>query len=153
MKFKLVKRTDFNREKFKESLTWAQYEEPTDIDMLAELGFDREDVTAELEKVGWSDEYFFPVPEETRFSTFVCEYRKAVFKMSSGKMLDGYVVNSGHCIYLFGTHQEWGINMHHLDMLEEEIKELKIDVGIQQNECLLPLKGYIDFKKAEFSFP
>ena len=98
MKFKLLKYTDLTRKSFKESLTWAQYYEPDDIDTLEELGFDRTNVSSELERVNWSDEYWFPVPEETKIGEFMFEYRKAIFQTSTGKALEGYVVNSGHCI-------------------------------------------------------
>jgi len=152
MKFKLVKYTDLNRKSFKESLTWAQYYEPDDIDTLEELGFDRTNVSSELERVNWSDEYWFPVPEKTKIGEFMFEYRKAIFQTSTGKALEGYVVNAGHCICIFGKIKEWSININLLDLLEEEINELKVDVGLNKKESLLPLEVNITFKKLNFTF-
>ncbi|MFK8012150.1 MAG: hypothetical protein AB8B80_08935 [Marinicellaceae bacterium] len=152
MKFTLIKYTDLNRKNFEESLTWAQYYEPDDIDTLEELGFDRKVVTTELEKVGWSDEYWFAVPEETEDGSFMYEHRKANIITKSGKQLSGYVVNSGHCVCLFGAEKEWSININLLDLLEEEICDLKADVGLTESEELLPLKVSIPFKGIQFTF-
>ena len=152
MKFELIKYTDLNRKHFEESLTWAQYYEPDDIDTLEELGFDRKVVSEELEKVGWSDEYWFAVPEGTKIGSFMFERRKANFKTKSGKQLDGYVVNSGHCVCLFGAEKEWNININLLDLLEEEISDLRIDIGLQKSEKLLPLEVCIPFKGVKFTF-
>ncbi|MBW4965687.1 hypothetical protein KZZ04_04815 [Pseudoalteromonas sp. CR1] len=152
MKFKLIKYTDLNRNNFDESLTWAQYYEPSDIDTLEELGFDREIVTKEFEKVGWSDEYWFAVPEETEDGSFMFEHRKASFTTKSGKLLSGYVVNSGHCVCIFGAEEEWSINISLLDLLEEEIGDLKADIGLAESEELLPLKVSIPFKGVQFTF-
>lgn len=152
MKFELIKYTDLNRKHFEESLTWAQYYEPDDIETLEELGFDRQVVSAELEKVGWSDEYWFAVPEETKVGSFMFEHRKANFVTESGKKIDGYVVNSGHCICLFGAEKEWDININLLDLLEEEIDDLRVDVGLKESEKLLPLEARISFKGVQFTF-
>lgn len=108
MKFKLIKYTELNRKYFEESLTWAQYYEPDDIDTLEELGFDRKVVSSQLESVGWSDEYWFAIPDKTKVGSFMFEHRKANFITKSGKNLSGYVVNSGHCVCLFGEKKEWG---------------------------------------------
>ncbi|WP_213609391.1 hypothetical protein [Pseudoalteromonas sp.] len=152
MKFELIKYTDLNRKYFEESLTWAQYYEPEDIDTLEELGFDRKVVSAELEKIGWSDEYWFAVPEDTKIGSFMFEHRKADFITKSGKHLSGYVVNSGHCVCIFGAEREWDININLLDLLEEEIGELKDDVGLAKSEELLPLEVRIPFKGVQFTF-
>lgn len=152
MKFELIKYTELNRKNFEESLTWAQYYEPDDIDTLEELGFDRKEVSTELEKVGWSDEYWFAIPDETKIGSFMFEHRKANFITKSGKNLGGYVVNSGHCVCLFGVEKEWDININLLDLLEEEISDLKADVGLAGSEKLLPLEVSIPFKGVQFTF-
>ena len=152
MKFQLIKYTDLNRNHFKESLTWAQYYEPDDIDTLEKLGFNRKVVLEELKRVRWSDEYWFAVPEETEIGSFMFEHRKANFITKSGKQLDGYVVNKGHCVCLFGSQKEWDININLLDLLEEEIDTLKIDIGLKESEKLLPLEVSIPFKGIKFTF-
>lgn len=152
MKFKLIKYTELNQKHFEEPHTWAQYYEPDDIDTLEELGFERKVVLAELESVGWSDEYWFAIPEKTKVGSFMFEHRKANFITKSGKHLSGYVVNSGHCVCLFGEEREWDININLLDLLEDEISDLKNDVGLAESEDLLPLKVSIPFKGIQFIF-
>lgn len=152
MKFELIIYSDLNRKHFKESHTWAQYYEPDDISTLGELGFDRKAVSTELENVGWSDDYWFAVPDETEIGSFMFEHRKANFITKSGKQLSGYVVNSGHCVCLFGAEREWDININLLDLLEEEIGDLKADVGLAESEKLLPLDVSIPFKGVKFTF-
>lgn len=152
MKFELIKYTDLNRKYFEKSLTWAQYYEPDDIDTLEELGFNRKVVTTELDNIGWSDEYWFAVPEETKIGSFMFEHRKANFITKSGIHLSGYVVNSGHCVCLFGAESEWDININLLDLLEEEIDDIKADLGLAESEELLPLKVSIPFKGVKFTF-
>lgn len=152
MKFELIKYTDLTRKFFDKSLTWAQYYEPDDIDTLESLGFDRRVVITALEEISWSDEYWFAVPEKTKIGSFMFEHRKADFRTESGKQFDGYVVNSGHCICLFGAEKEWDININLLDLLEEEIDELRIDIGLEETQKLLPLKVSIPFKGVKFTF-
>ena len=152
MKFKLIKYSEFNRKHFEESLTWAQYYEPNDIDTLQGLGVDRHEVSRELERVGWSDDYWFPVPDKTQIGSFMFEFRKANFTANCGRQLNGYMVDSGHCICLFGTNKEWTININLLDHLEEEIGILKADVGLSDNEKLFPIEVNVPFKGLKFVF-
>jgi hypothetical protein len=139
MEFRLIKYTDLNRKHFEESLTWAQYYSPEDIDTLEKLGFDREVVSSCIEKTGWSDDYWFAVPEETEIGSFMFEKRKADFMTPCGKHLTGFVVNSGHCVCLFGATKDWYINLNLLDWLKDQITELRADVGLAEHEQLLPL--------------
>ena len=152
MKFELIRYKDLNRTSFDESRTWAQYYEPADIETLSELGFDKTEVSAAIAKVGWSDDYWFAVPDETKIGSFMFEHRKASFTTKSGKKLNGYVVNSGHCICLFGTTEEWSININLLDLLDEEVDDLKADVGLSERDTVLPLEVSIPFMDAEFTF-
>jgi hypothetical protein len=103
--------------------------------------------SSELEKKEWSDEYWFPVPDETKIGSFMFEYRKAIFKSSSGKNLDDYSLDSGHCFCLFGAKNEWSININLLDLLDEEIDELKVDIGLGIDEDLLPLDVSTPFNR------
>lgn len=152
MKFELIDVKELNRKNFEESLTWAQYYEPDDICLLEEFGFDRQVVLAELEKVVWPDQYCFAVPNETEVGSFMYEFRKANFITKSGNRLNGFVINSGHCVCLFGAQKEWYINTTLLDMLEKEIDDLKFDVGLKEHEKLLPLEVSIPFKAINFTF-
>jgi len=152
MKFELIKFDQLNQSCFARFSTWAQYYEPDDIETLQNLGFDKSEISRELEVVGYSDDYWFPIPNETRIGSFQFEQRKAIFKTPGGINLDGYVVNSGHAIGLFGANEEWVLNINLLDALEEEIDDLKSDLGLNKNNELLPLKVIIPATKSEFIF-
>jgi len=52
--------TEFNRYSI-----WAQYYEPEDIETLVKLGFAKKLVTEKYEGVGYPDEYWFPIPDDT----------------------------------------------------------------------------------------
>lgn len=152
MKFELIKFDQLNQDCFDKFSTWAQYYEPDDIETLQSLGFDKSEVSRELEAVGYSDDYWFPIPNETSVGSFQFEHRKATFRTTGGIKLDGYVVNSGHAIGLFGANEEWVLNSNLLDTLEEEINDLKSDLGLNKNNELLPLKVIIPATKMEFIF-
>ena len=152
MQFDLVKFSELNKTHFEKASTWAQYYEPEDINALEEMGFNGLHVTQALENVGWSDDYWFAVPDNTPIGTFSFEYRKAQFKTKSGMTLNGYVVNSGHCICLYGAKQEWDININLLDLLEDEEYELKADLGLSVDDDLLPLKVKVLSMDLEFLF-
>lgn len=152
MNFELKKYPEHWMKLFEVSNAWAQYYEPGDIDTLVELGFDRDDVQLKIERTGWSDDYWFPIPESTDFGSFMFEHRAARFETASGKTSNGYVVNRGHCICLFGSRQEWSININLLDLLQEELAELKSDIGLSENEQLLPIQVNVPVKKMSFAF-
>ena len=152
MKFDLVKYTALSRENFKQASTWAQYYQPEDIETLVQLGYERNEVTKTLEAVGWSDEYWFVVPDKADIGSFMFEYRKARFTTPADKKISGFVVDSGHCICLFGSKSEWVININLLDMLNEEINEIMEDIGLQPNDALLSLKVEVLAKNIEFTF-
>jgi len=140
MEFELVKYSDLNRDRFVEHSTWAQYYEPDDIETLSSLGYSKEHVKLMIEFVGWSDDYWFPIPDETEVGLFQFEHRRANLKTPSGKVFDGYVINNGHSVCLFGKSQEWVINLNLLDLLQDEICDLRIDLGMDKDEELLPLE-------------
>ncbi|MCJ8313104.1 MAG: hypothetical protein HRU38_21845 [Saccharospirillaceae bacterium] len=152
MKIKLLHVSEINRYVFDKSLTWAQYYEPSDIDTLVNLGYDRTDVTSQLKIIGWSDEYWFPVPNTTDIGSFMFEYRKAKFKTLSGKVLDGFLINSGHAITLFGNKKDWSVNVNLLNLLKKNIAEVKDDLGLNVKENLLPLEVQVSFKGIETIF-
>lgn len=152
MKFELIKLDQLNQDSFAKFSTWAQYYEPDDIETLKKLGFDKSEVSRALEAAGYSDDYWFPIPNETSIGSFQFEYRKAIFRTSDGINLNGYVVNSGHAIGLFGAKKEWILNINLLKTLEEEIDDLKLDLGLNKNNELLPLKVIIRASKSEFIF-
>ncbi len=143
---------EFSRSNFEESQVWGSYYEPDDIDDIVEMGFSREEVTRELEKVNWSDSYCFPIAENTKIGSFMYEYRKAVFTTESGKVFSGYVVNRGHAIRLFGAKKEWRININLFDLIQVEMEELKVDLELNNAEELFPLNVRIPYINHEFIF-
>ena len=100
----------------------------------------RSQVIGELEKAQWSDEYWFAIPDGAKVGSFAFECRKARFETPIGKVLDGYVVNEGHCICLFGHKWEWDINIQLFDVLGDKINKLKKDIGLTYDSSLFPLK-------------
>lgn len=152
MKFELIKFDQLNKDSFAKFSTWAQYYEPDDIETLQKLGFDKSEVSRTLEAVGYSDDYCFPIPNKTSIGSFQFEHRKAIFRTSDDINLNGYVVNSGYAIDLFGAKEEWILNINILETLEEKINGLKLDLGLNKNNELLPLKVIIPDTKSEFIF-
>lgn len=136
--FKLVKH--IGKEALSEWPAWGQYHEPGDIDSLVECGYDREGVRSKIEATGWSDAYWFPIPDGVIEGTFAFEVRRTSFRTPKGKGIQGYICDGGHAIGLFGQNQEWIINANLLDMFEEERVEMLRDLGLDPEEELLPLE-------------
>lgn len=151
MDFKLVK--DVDAHTLDEWPAWAQFYERRDIDTLANHGCDREAVQVALEAVGWSDDYWFPIPEGAPLGAFEFEHRKALFRTPDGVEISGYVYNSGHSIGLFGRSDIWVINEDFLDLYEDErpaiLEDLEIGVGVD----LLPLEFEMEELGGKRVFP
>lgn len=140
MDFTLIHSAELTCERFEQFPAWAQYYEPGDIELLSGLGVDPKMARDLIEDAGWSDEYWFPIPEGAKIGTFQFEHRRAIFHTSSGKELYGYFVNSGHAIGIFGKAQEWIININLLDLHKEEIEELREDLEMKEGEPILPVQ-------------
>jgi hypothetical protein len=152
MTFTLIHETKLSRESYNTHLAWAQYYEPSDIDTLAALGFDRSLVEQKISSTGWSDEYWFPIPAGAPRGSFQFEYRKGVFTVPNGNRYNGYVVNEGHAVCLFGKKEDWIINLSLLDLLDGELVELKKDLALVEADNVLPLRVDVPFDKTKFIF-
>ena len=151
MNFRLTKKV--SKADFEACKAWAQYYEPDDIEELAKLGYEKGIVRKEIEAVNWSDDYWFPIPEETPVGTFQFEKRKTKFKSTSGKEFSGYVFNRGHSIGLWGENEEWIINENLLDMYEDEKTAIHRGLSINESEDLLPLEYSIEALGGTKQFP
>lgn len=151
MHFKLIQ--DVDRTAFEKNPAWGQYYEPGDIDMLAACGYDREEVYQAIKAVNWSDDYWFPIPESADAGLFQFERRHASFRTPGGRIIEGYVVNEGHAIGLFGSSYHWIINANLMEMFEDEKLRILEDLGFQIDEKLLPLHYEIRALGGEKVFP
>ena len=137
MLFKLVRNVD--QQALHEWPAWGQYYVPSDIESLVAFGYDRETVRSALKAVGWSDDYWFPIPDHAPVGTFEFEHRQALFHTRDGVAIEGYVYNSGHSIGLFGRSEVWVINSDFLDLFEDEKSEILRDLQLPPETDLLPL--------------
>jgi len=137
MHFKLIDNVD--KEALLEWPAWGQYDEPDDIESLVGLGYDRELVRSRIEATGWSDRYWFPIPEGAPPGMFRYEQRRAYFHNSKGRRFAGYVMDEGHAIGLFGKSREWLINVGLLSLFDAEKAGACADLGLESGEDLLPL--------------
>lgn len=142
MNFKLVR--DIDRQALEEWPAWGQYYKLGDVDLLAKFGYERTIVVAAIEAVGWSDDYWFPIPHEAPVGTFEFEHRRALFHTKDGIEIQGYVYNFGHSIGLFGRRETWIINDSLLDLFEEERSAILEDLQINPEADLLPLRFDIE---------
>ena len=150
MKFKLVKSEEITQQLLDEHSAWAQYYDPDDVESLVELEYDRSNVVKQLENVGWSDNYWFPIPHGTKIGIFQFEIRKAEFSTRNGKSLVGYYCDHGHAIGLYGKSQEWLVNLNLLDSHTKELPALLQDLGLNEN-TLLPLEVQIPSERIKIS--
>ena len=76
MKFILIHRNKFNLKHLQEHPIWAEYYEPEDIKTIEEWGIEKKFLIQEFEKIGYSDEYLFPVldSEDTDCFKFTYEF-------------------------------------------------------------------------------
>jgi hypothetical protein len=93
--FQLRPKSEVTRELLDEYPVWAEYYEPSDVDSICEWGVPRDLVVGMLEKVGWSDEFIFPVLRFTDSARFQFFYALASFRTPSGCELVGYAFNEG----------------------------------------------------------
>ena len=151
MKFRLINNVD--REALLEWPVWGQYYQPGDIDSLAECGYDKDLVRSSIEATGWSDDYWFPVPDGTAVGKFTFEIRRAYFRHRKGNEFFGYVFNQGHAIGLFGHEDVWIINSNVLDWFDEDLPRALLDLGLQPNDKLLPVEYCLPELGGRRSFP
>ena len=151
-RFRLVAWAD-RREALEAWRAWGQYYEPGDIDVLAELGYDREVVRGAIEATGWSDDYWFPIPSGTPVGTFQFEVRRMTFKTPDDLEIEGWVNDSGHAVVLLGKSEEWGINAGLMDLYEEEKGRMLEDLGLAAGTVLFPLRYWMEELGGERVFP
>lgn len=152
MEFELVASKDLTLELFQKHGVWAQYNNSEDIDSLELLGHDREMVEFMIKSVGWSDDFWFPIPNSVKPCIFQFEMRFAQFITPRGTRLWGAVYNRGHAIYLFGKSRGWGINKLMPEMFKHKQSKLKKDIGISSEEEILPLIVKVECDGKTFEF-
>jgi len=150
IEFQLIR--ELTRECFRDHPVWAQYYEPGDIDTLEELGYERQIVTDMIKAVGWSDNYWFPIPADSPVGRFMFEVRRTSFESLSGDNFEGYVFNDGYSIGLFGHTDYWVINENLLKSYEADKASINQDIGVTTGFELLPLQ-YTDSAGEKHSFP
>jgi hypothetical protein len=150
--FELIRHRDLTAQSLRRHPAWAQYYEPGDVESLAALGYDREEVRAGLEACGWSDDFWFPIPSGTPWETFQFEVRLAHFSGAFEGQRCGYIVEGKHSIGLFGRSNEWIVNLNLLDVLEDELPELREDLDLAPDSPLLPLEVWVPSDQLTLSF-
>jgi hypothetical protein len=139
MNFRLVKDEEITLDLLEEHPAWGQYYEPNDVATLVECNFSQDEVSTMLERVGWSDEYWFPIPLGTEMGKFQFEVRKAEIISQKKYSLSGYLFNDGHSIGIYGKKEEWIVNLSLLDLHQDELPALLNDLDIKES-ALLPLE-------------
>lgn len=153
MGFKLIATADLGFSAFQEHSTWAQYYEPDDIDRLTRFGWDSREVRRLIEATGWSDDFWFPIPEEATPGTFEFERRHAEICLANQLVVHGYVENKGQAITVFGRTGRWVINECLLELFDEQLPAFRRDLGLASDANVLPAKVNVASVKWSFEFP
>jgi hypothetical protein len=124
--FTLINVNDLSRQHFEQYPAWADYSEPDDIDSIVSWGVDREEVIEQLERVGYSDEFVFPVLRTEPLPSFRFLFLRADFVSADGTRFTGYVIGQDpYCVAVFYGEKEFVFNDSLPDLGEEELARLR----------------------------
>jgi len=136
MKFELKHRDDLNPKDFIKHNIWVQYYSAGEIDFIEEEGYNRKEVESKLEKVDWSDEYWFKSFPYKEVTPYMFTRYYAQFELPNKKIIDGYIEfteYSGVQNYSLYVDGEFiGLNVHHSEMNEEDEVELKHKLNLDE---------------------
>lgn len=153
MDFRLLATRELGLSVYRQHSAWAQYYEPGDIERLEKVGYVAREVRRMIEATNWSDDFWFPIPENSQPGTFQFERRCAHIELRNGVTVEGYVENEGHSICLFGETKEWVINANLLELHEEELPALRLDLGLDLCAAILPAHVEVHCMGWSFAFP
>jgi hypothetical protein len=130
MNFKFVNLSELSASLFEEHPIWASYYEPDDIDAITNWGINRNEVVEKLEKIGYSDDYIFPMLSIDNEYPFKFEYYKASFELPSGEMLSGYMVGTkARAIGIFTDKEHYVLNINLKKSALDDEKNILKDIG------------------------
>ncbi|WP_075344537.1 hypothetical protein [Tenacibaculum agarivorans] len=136
MKFELKHINDLTPTDFIKHNIWVQYYSGDEIDFIEEEGYDRKEVESKLEKVNWSDEYWFKSLTTRAVTPYMFTRYYAQFELPNKKIIDGYIEYTeysgiqNYCLYVDG--EFIGLNIHHSDMNQEDEMKLKYKLSLNE---------------------
>ena len=129
MNFALIDRLNLTPKLFEEHPVWVEYYEPEDINRMVLDGFNRHLVESELKKVGYSDDYIFPLVNYQNKSPHEFTLYKANVEINRNNYSAYLFVTEG-CVSSFSIYvkDEWyPININYFD--KSDNKELSSILG------------------------
>jgi len=100
--FHLKPQESLTRSDFDDAPLWAGYYEPDDVDEMARWGVPEPDVRAALDRIGWQDDHYFPLPIEALKSDWM---RGKLFAVTAtlpdGTQHTGYVGEDHRYLVVF----------------------------------------------------
>lgn len=94
--------TDLTADDFSSHSLWTVFYEPEELDMLANLGFDKERTIEALDAIGYDDAFAFPVPEEGVHHSFKYLMMAITLTTRNGTSLRGYLSRSSTTVIYAG---------------------------------------------------
>ena len=125
--FETKKQEDLKAEDFLAHSTWASYYEPDEFELFRDLGLDLREAKSALERISFSDEYVFWLPDAANSMPFKYLYQAVHITTQGNQELLGYL--TGSCLVVFHAEKQYLMNPAATNLALEAAKNLASALG------------------------